>query len=261
MKRVVFYSGGALSWAAAMRTIERHGRENVTLLFTDTSMEDGDLYRFLTDSEAQLGIPVTRVCDGRTPWDVYKHKRIIGNTRMDPCSENLKRKPAHDWLRENAASATLVFGIDFMEMHRLTGLKRRYGEIGYEVEAPMCEAPYMSKADVLSWMRQEGLEPPRLYAMGFSHNNCGGFCCRAGQGHFANLLRELPEVFALHERKEQELRKFLGKDVTVLRDRRGGRTRPMSLRALRGRIQGGKAIADDEIGGCACFVQSDLAAD
>ena len=33
-----------------MRTIERHGRESVRLLFTDTSMEDEDLYRFLDES-------------------------------------------------------------------------------------------------------------------------------------------------------------------------------------------------------------------
>lgn len=262
MKRVVFYSGGALSWAAAMRTIERHGRDDVVLLFTDTNMEDVDLYRFLADSEAQLGLKITTPPnDGRTPWDVYRDKRFIGNTRLDPCSENLKRKPAHEWLKEFAPGATLVFGIDVMEMHRLTGLKRRYGEMGHEVEAPMCEAPYMSKQDVFAWMRREGLEPPRLYAMGFSHNNCGGFCCRAGQVHFANLLRELPEVYAEHENKEQELRKFLNKDVAVLRDRRGGRTRPMTLRALRQRIQNGKEVADDEIGGCACFVQADLLAD
>lgn len=258
MKYVVFYSGGALSWAAAMRTIERHGRENVTLLFTDTSMEDGDLYRFLADSEKQLGVPIVRLSDGRTPWDVYKKERMIGNTRVDPCSKALKREPAQRWLKKQNEPCVLVFGIDFLEMHRLKGLRARYGDMGYEVEAPMCEAPYMSKSDVLAWMRQEGLTPPRLYGMGFSHNNCGGFCCRAGQGHFATLLRELPEVYAEHENKEQELRKFLGKDVSVLRDRRGGRTRPMTLRALRQRIQHGKEIKDDEIGGCACFVQEDL---
>ena len=261
MKRIVFYSGGALSWAAAMRTIEQHGRDNITLLFTDTSMEDDDLYRFLAVSEDQLAIPIVRLRDGRTPWDVYRQKRMIGNTRMDPCSEVLKRKPAHAWLKANAPGATLVFGVDFTEMHRIDGLRRRYGEMGHDVEAPMCEAPYMTKAAVLAWMKREGLEPPRLYAMGFSHNNCGGFCCRAGQGHFARLLQELPEVYAEHEAREQELREHLGKDVAILRDRRGGRTRPMTLATLRRRIEKSKPIADDEIGGCACFVQSDLFAE
>lgn len=254
-QRVVMYSGGALSWAAAMRTIERHGRNSLTLLFTDTSMEDEDLYRFLDDSEAQLGVPITRLCDGRTPWDVYRDKRMMGNSRMDPCSAELKRKPAHKWLKENAPGATLVFGIDWTEMHRLDGLRRRYGEQGHEVEAPMCDAPWRSKGDVLRWMKSEGLEPPRLYKMGFAHNNCGGFCCRAGQGHFAHLLRALPERFAQHEQAEQAMREYLDKDVSLLRDRQGGDTDPLTLRAFRELIEAGRQVALDEIGGCGCFFE------
>lgn len=258
--RVSFYSGGALSWAATMRTIERHGRDGLVLLFTDTRMEDEDLYRFLADSERQLGVPITRITSlkyGPTPWDVYRQKRMIGNTRMDPCSENLKRKPAHEWLAANAPQGTpLVFGIDWTEMHRLDSLRRRYGEMGYQIEAPMTDAPWVRKGDVLSWMRSEGLEPPRLYAKGFAHNNCGGFCCRAGQGHFAHLLREMPERYAEHEAKEQELREFLGKDVAILRDRTGGKTRGMTLREFRERIDGQQQIDEDDIGGCGCFFET-----
>lgn len=256
MQFVVMYSGGALSWAAAMRTIERHGRDNVRLLFTDTSMEDEDLYRFLDDSAGQLGVPLIRLCDGRTPWDVYRDRRMIGNTRMDPCSEHLKRKIGHAWLAENAPGATLVFGIDWTEMHRLTGLRARYGEMGHAVEAPMCDPPWHTKTEVLKWMRAEGLEPPRLYAMGFAHNNCGGFCCRAGHGHFATLLREMPERYAFHEAKEQEMREFLGKDVSILRDRSDDDTTPMTLRELREEIELGGQVDMFAIGGCGCFLEA-----
>lgn len=251
--RVILYSGGALSWAAAMRTIERYGRDDVRLLFTDTSMEDDDLYRFLDDSERQLGVPLIRLRDGRTPWDVYRQRRMIGNTRMDPCSEALKRKPAQKWLREEAQGATLVFGIDWTEMHRLDGLRRRYAELGHAVEAPMCDAPWMTKGDVLAWMRREGLEPPRLYALGFAHNNCGGFCCRAGRTHFAHLLKTLPGRYAEHEAAEQAFRADIGKDVSILRDRAGGDTAPLTLRALREQIEAGGVQDEFEWGGCGCF--------
>jgi 3'-phosphoadenosine 5'-phosphosulfate sulfotransferase (PAPS reductase)/FAD synthetase len=260
--RIVMYSGGALSWAAAMRTIERHGRDGVRLLFTDTSMEDEDLYRFLDDSEKQLGVELVRIKDGRTPWDVYRDKRMIGNTRFDPCSAELKRKLGHRWLADNAPDATLVFGIDWTEMHRLDGLRPRYGDMGHPVEAPMCDAPWMHKGDVLRWMRREGLEPPRLYAMGFAHNNCGGFCCRAGQGHFAHLLATMPERYAFHEAKEQEMRDFLGKDVSILRDRADGTTDPITLREFRLQIEaadhGQANLFDFEIGGCGCFLDEEV---
>lgn len=256
--RVIFYSGGALSWAAAMRTIERHGREDVRLLFTDTSMEDEDLYRFLDDSERQLGVPIIRIRDGRTPWDVYRDKRMIGNTRMDPCSEMLKRKPAQAWLKKNAPTgAALVFGIDWTEMHRLDGLKRRYGEQGYTVEAPMCDPPWKTKSDVLRWMKAEGLDPPRFYEMGFAHNNCGGFCCRAGRAHFAHLLKVMPERYAEYEQREQDIRDYLGKDVSVLRDRADGTTDPITLRDFREQIEamGLDRQSEFEWGGCGCFLE------
>lgn len=253
--RIVFYSGGALSWAAAMRTIERHGRADVRLLFTDTSMEDEDLYRFLDDSERQLGVPLIRLQEGRTPWQVYRDERMMGNSRVDPCSKILKREQARTWLAANAPGATLVFGIDWTEMHRLDGLVARYGETGHPVEAPMCDAPWMTKGDVLRWMRAEGVEPPRLYEMGFAHNNCGGFCCRAGHGHFETLLRQMPDRYRQHEEAEQDMRDFLGKDVAILRDRSDDETKPMTLRELRETIEAGGQIDMFAIGGCGCFTE------
>lgn len=55
---VVLFSGGLGSWAAAKRTVARHGTEGVTLLFTDTKAEDEDLYRWLPVAAANVGAPL-----------------------------------------------------------------------------------------------------------------------------------------------------------------------------------------------------------
>lgn len=256
--RVVLYSGGALSWAAAMRTIERHGRADLVLLFTDTSMEDADLYRFLDDSERQLGVQITRLRDGRTPWGVFADEGMIGNTRADICSRILKREQSQRWLRDNAPGADLVFGIDWEEVHRRDALIDRYGAQGHDVAAPMCDSPWMTKQEVLAWMRDEGVEPPRMYGLGFAHNNCGGFCVRAGHGHFAHLLRVWPDRYRVHELNEIEFRARTGKDVSILRDRIGGETRPMTLREFRERIEAGATGQLDllDLGGCGCFADA-----
>jgi hypothetical protein len=90
--------------------------------------------------------------------------------------------------------------------------------------------------------------------MGFSHNNCGGFCVKAGQGHFALLLRQLPEVYAHHEQKEEDLREYLGKDVAIMKDRSGGTSRPLTMREFRQGIQACTIQPDMfDIGGCGCF--------
>ena len=39
-QRVIMFSAGSGSWAAGRRVIERHGPENVRLVFTDTLYED-----------------------------------------------------------------------------------------------------------------------------------------------------------------------------------------------------------------------------
>lgn len=42
MKHVVMFSGGIGSWAAAKRVAAEHGTADLTLLFTDTLIEDAD---------------------------------------------------------------------------------------------------------------------------------------------------------------------------------------------------------------------------
>lgn len=43
-------------------------------------IEDDDLYAFVHASAAQLAVPLVVVADGRTPWEVFEDKQIIGNS-------------------------------------------------------------------------------------------------------------------------------------------------------------------------------------
>lgn len=53
-QHVVFYSGGLGSFATTLRVIEKHGTESLTLLFTDTLIEDADLYRFIIETSGHF---------------------------------------------------------------------------------------------------------------------------------------------------------------------------------------------------------------
>ena len=92
--------------------------------------------------------------------------------------------------------------------------------------------------------------------MGFAHNNCGGFCVKAGHVHFATLLREMPQRYLEHEANEERLRQELAKDVSILADRSGDNIKkPLTLRAFRERVQSGAQIDAFDIGGCGCFTE------
>ena len=100
MKHIIFYSGGIGSWMTAKRVIEKHGKENVILLFTDTLIEDEDLYRFIDETVAEMDVEYVRIEDGRTPWEVFKDVRWLGNSRLAQCSHILKQDTADKWIKE-----------------------------------------------------------------------------------------------------------------------------------------------------------------
>lgn len=256
MKRVVMFSSGTGSYGAAKRVAERHGTDGLTLLFTDTLIEDEDNYRFLHEAALDVGGELVIVADGRNPWQVFEDKRFLGNSRIDPCSQVLKREVSRKWLEANCdpADTTIYVGIDWTEEHRFVRLRDRWALQGWKYEAPLCEAPFVTKDQILEGLAERGIAPPRLYAMGFAHANCGGFCVKAGQGHFANLLQVMPERYAEHEREEELFRDFVGADVSIMNDRRGGGPRrPLTMKAFRERVQGGGDVDEFDIGGCNCF--------
>ncbi|PSK80459.1 hypothetical protein CLV63_1557 [Murinocardiopsis flavida] len=256
MKHVVMFSGGITSWEVARRVAREHGPDDLVLLFADTRVEDPDLYRFTAQAAHQIGVPITRVADGRDPWQVFADQRRLGNSQIAPCSYWLKIKPCRDWLNAHTdpASTTVYLGIDWTEMHRLPAIERGYRP--FTATAPLTEAPYTDKRTLTEQARAAGLEPPRLYRLGFAHNNCGGACVRGGQAQWAHLLRVFPERYAAAEQHEQRLRAHLGADVAILRDRTGGTTRPLTLTELRHRIHDSTpatALFDlADWGGCGC---------
>ncbi len=264
VKRVVMFSGGIGSWATAKRVAEEHGTDNLTLLFADVKGgnpdphvgEDEDTYRFIQDAAANIGGELVTVSDGRDIWEVFKDDRFLGNSRLANCSKFLKQKPSREWLERNChpADTVVYIGIDWTETHRLPAIEKAY--VPYVALAPLTEPPYLDKAAMIEWAESEGLTPPRAYAQGYAHNNCGGGCVRAGHGQFAQLLALNPERYAVWESKEQELRDYLGKDVAILRDRSGGKSTPLTLTSFRERKQSGQLELIDlsDVGGCGCFV-------
>lgn len=252
MSHVVMFSGGVGSWAAGKRVAEAHGTDDLLLCFADTLIEDEDLYRFLAEAAQNVGGQFVRLADGRTPWQVFEDVRFIGNSRIDPCSRVLKRDLIRSWLDKRLADGIedhIYLGIDWTEEHRLERARGFWHP--YDVSAPMCDAPRLEKSEMLDWLRSEGIAVPRLYGMGFAHNNCGGFCVKGGHASFRLLLKHFPARYLEHEEQEERMRRLLGKDVAIMRDRTGGTVRPLTMREFR--EKNGQSEIDDGHGGCGCF--------
>jgi 3'-phosphoadenosine 5'-phosphosulfate sulfotransferase (PAPS reductase)/FAD synthetase len=261
MKHIVSFSGGLGSYATAKRVIEQHGKENVMLVFTDTKIEDKDLYRFIDDVVNSLEVEYLYLAEGRDVWEVFFDEKYMGNSRYGNCTKRLKQEVFRKWLEANYApnECIVYLGIDWTESHRYERAVPHW--IPYTVKAPLCDEPYITKEDIFEDLKKSNIEIPRLYKLGFSHNNCGGFCVKAGHGHFKNLLEKIPNLYKYHEEKEQEFRNTFNKDVSILKKEKtvnGVRlSRPFTLKELREQLEKKDMEQLDlfDVGGCGCFIE------
>jgi len=258
MKYIVNVSGGLTSFEALRRTIERYGKEDVHPVFADTLAEDADLYRFLRDQEHYFGMTFHRAVEGRTPWQVMKDEGYITmhypSGSVAPCSRILKREIIDSQIsaQYKPGEYTRVFGYEWTEIHRMENLRNAVAP--QPVWFPLDEPPYVDKCHISDFLESIGIAVPQMYKDGFEHNNCGGECVKAGQAHWANLWYTRPERYMHAEGQEEEIRHYLKKDISILKDRRGGESKPMTLRAFRLRLESGDTDYDkDDWGGCGCF--------
>lgn len=244
MKHIVSFSGGAGSFATAKRIVDKYGIDNVVLAFCDTMIEDEDLYRFLLDTAKHLttkavteelewlclnvppvyedyrashlialsivwnkvfGESFVYLQDGRDIWEVFQKNRWVGNSRVAHCTVDLKGKIFGRWLTQayQPEDCVLHFGFDWAESHRLETAKKNWSP--YACEAVLCDPPYLNRQQILQVIDDCEIDLPRLYEMGFSHNNCGGFCVKAGLKHFKKLREVLPKVYDYHSEKYEEI--------------------------------------------------------
>ncbi len=287
MKHIVFLSGGLTSFLTALRVKATFG--DIQLVFADTLIEDEDLYRFLTDCLTHLiGIPKTPaivqllseipdiretekrkthllqlawkcqqnwhnftwLIEGRTPWQVFKDTRFLGNSRMAKCSHVLKQNECRNWLEMECEpdNSVIYLGITYLESHRY----HRAAELWkpWKCESPLITEQQLSRASVSDEVERLGIEPPRLYDMGFLHNNCGGFCVRGGQESFYRLHSYIPDRFDYHRDKETEFRSFIGRDVAILHRGSADARLPLTLVELEKRWE---SRDRGDVGGCGCF--------
>lgn len=263
-------SGGLASAANALLAYQ--AREPFMMWFADTTVEDDDLYRFVYDLERLQLAPLIRLKDGRDPWDVFADEEYIGNSRTAPCSRVLKTELIESRLNALASpDDTIVIGFGFDEDERQARAVKRWAP--RKVRSLIAEH-FMGAGAVEQLVCQTwGIRKPRLYDMGFVHNNCGGMCVRAGQGQFALLLDKRPALYMKHEARNEAVRREIARRVNerkaagtykgksgngssggFIRVQRDGEIQYLHMREFRERVQSGELKpARYEMGGCGCF--------
>lgn len=253
---LVQFSTGLSSAEVAWRLVAEHGPESVVLMTADTTEEHPDNWRFGREVVARLGCEWIKLTDGRNPMQAGRDAKCVPNNRMAVCSKVLKRELLRWHLdAEHDPAADIVYiGYDWSEPSRIASARRFWAP--WQMTALLAEPPYAPPLEDL--FRSRGIEPPYLYSLNLSHSNCGGFCVRSGQAQWALMLEADRCGYLRWEAEEEKSRALLGKDVTILRDRTGGTTTPLSLMSFRERIEKQPSMFDaDDWGACGCDVPGD----
>jgi len=255
IKHVVMFSGGAGSFAAARRVVIRCGRNNVTLLCADTRSESDDWRPFIVDAAAYLDTELIVLDQGLDIWELATKNRMIPNTRADFCSRILKREPLRKWVETHCDPESTVIHLGFgaLEEHRLERARPHWAP--WTIDAPLMWDPAIDSSQAIEYVRVAGLDMPHAYVAGMPHNNCLKYgCVKGGQAYWKRLLEEMPDSYQRAESEEERIRADLGKDVSILRDRTGGTTDPLTLRDFRLRITSQPTLFDPtDFGSCSCM--------
>lgn len=252
VKYWISFSGG-LGSAISVLLAHMNGLE-YQAVFADTLIEDDDLYRFMSDIERVTGKEIIKLRDGRDPWQVFVDKRYIGNTRTAHCSQILKTEQVAKYLQKHAEpNDVLVLGMDYSEIDRIERAQENWKprEVCSLINDFKCWRPLWD-----NYFALYGLKKPKLYEYGFPHNNCGGFCVRAGLAQFATLLNNFPERYMFHENKQIEAMNKIGPTAKpFLRWTFKKVTYYLTLREFRILYLAGDIKVDPyDFGGCGCFV-------
>ena len=251
--------GGGLSSTVELPLLlhDMYPSDSIDMVICALAGESPDLWRMVSWLEDKLNKPVHRVAwtsykrsefYGQTNqywlnapswawsdiWDAFYSSGRMGSSLADPCSRMLKRETMLAFMRDfyDNDNTTLHVGITADEIDRMLAIRKNWSRSGWNVEAPLTRYKNRDEAnarslELLGWT-------PFVYSWGGAHNNCNGFCVKAGHAQMARLIHYDEPTFDYHAERELQFQKDFNTTATIMRDRRtvNGKVVSSSLRLV-----------------------------
>jgi len=205
MRRVISFSCGASS--AVLAKIASQIYDNILIVYCDTGGEHESNKKFLKDIEKWIGQPIQIVKNPKyiDHFDVFRKVKYISGVQGAACAKRLKIDMKKHFSEPDDIH---LFGYTIEEVKRAENFDARHSEL---TEWLLINEG-ITKPDCLGLLWRAGIELPKMYDLGYNHNNCIG-CCKGGAGYWNKIRKDFPHHFETMAQIERELKyPILGKD-------------------------------------------------
>jgi 3'-phosphoadenosine 5'-phosphosulfate sulfotransferase (PAPS reductase)/FAD synthetase len=235
MKILIFYSGGKDSQACLIWAVKKYGVQNCEAVFCDTGWENPVTYNHIKATTDQLGVKLVTIKSAKYDGmiDLAIKKKRFPSTKARFCTEELKSKPAIDYVLSHTEHLIIVEGIRKNESLSRSKMEAQciyfkyyFQPYGHDKEGKLKFHTYRKK-DVIEWaanwnadkirpifdwsaietmdyIRDNGQLPNPLYYQGFSRVGC--FPCIMSRHNEVKLIIENhPEQWSLLKRSEDKV--------------------------------------------------------
>lgn len=230
MKILILYSGGKDSQACLIWAVKKYGAHNCEAVFCDTGWENLITYDHIKttcdDLNVELVIAKSKKYDGMV--DLATQKKRFPSTKARFCTEELKSKPAIDYVLSKMEHLIVIEGIRKNESFSRSKMQDQCTYFKYYFEpgangkthsyrkkdiVKWCENYNADKLrpifnwtaeETLNYIKENGQQPNPLYFQGFTRVGCFP-CIMSRHSEVKQLLKIYPERFEYIKELEKEV--------------------------------------------------------
>ena len=197
-RAVVWFSCGAASAVAAKFALKKY--KNCEIVYCDTGGEHESNKQFLKDCEKWLKRKITILKNEKyvDHFDVFKKERYLYGHLGSRCTVELKKKLRLEYQKPDDIH---IFGYTFDEKNRAEKFESHNPELF--VDWILIEKE-VSKENCLGILWQSGIKLPKMYDLGYNHNNCIG-CVKGGMGYWNKIRKDFPDHYNKMAKIEREI--------------------------------------------------------
>jgi len=152
------------------------------------------------------GITILKNDKYKDHFDVFKKTKYLQGIKGARCTTELKKKLRIEYQKPDDIH---IFGYTFDEKHRAEKFENYNPELS--VDWILVENQ-ITKENCLGIIWQSGIKMPKMYDLGYNHNNCIG-CVKGGKGYWNKIRKDFPEHFNKMAKIERKINHSIFRDM------------------------------------------------